>query len=134
MSVKRGQDVLRRILLLRLNNKGMGESRRRRLANSVCANWRRLVEGANNRTRESSWFPAIPFVTKGVNVIPGCPHTRELTRIVYSCGIFGRTGPFVTQCYPTPFKRTHLCSRKSYVSRPLRAILSVSSSKLRVHI
>lgn len=68
MSAKRGQDVLRRILLLRCNNKGMEESRRTRLANSVCANWRRLVEGANNRTRESSWFPTIPFVTKGVTL------------------------------------------------------------------
>lgn len=60
------------ILLLRLNNKGTTEGRKTRLANSACANRRRLVEGAQQskrETRESSRFPAIPFVTKGGDVI-----------------------------------------------------------------
>jgi len=50
----------------------------------------------NNRTRESSWFPTIPFVTKGVSftTVPTLvnSHARS-TR-----ARFGRTDPFISQC------------------------------------
>lgn len=99
-----GRATWTKILLLRLNNKGTTEGRKTRLANSACVNRRRLVEGAQQserETRESSRLPAIPFVTKGVTLLR-CP---TLTRTIHSRETFGRTGPFVTQRYPTPFKR-----------------------------